>query len=93
MKHQKEWYTCDRCNAEIDRLPQDKNWITRAITSPAKLTEIYETSTGYISDKYKVAEKILVVEIIESTNRREKTFHLCPKCRKDFERFMRNGEH
>lgn len=27
MKHEKEWYTCDRCGEEIKTLPSDSIWM------------------------------------------------------------------
>jgi hypothetical protein len=51
----------------------------------------YEESKGYLSNKYEpIKDNVLSVEIIRYSRRKEKTLHLCPKCRKDFERFMDN---
>lgn len=68
MKHQKEWYTCDRCGAEID-------FFERSIIS-RKVYRIGGLFFGKDIDEYKSIDG----------------FELCPKCRKDFERFMRNEE-
>ena len=53
MKHQKEWHTCDRCGAEIEKGILCGNSITKNGTLNV-------------------------------------TYDLCPKCRKDFEEFIRN---
>lgn len=90
MRHQKEWYTCDRCGAGFDRLPEYRRWFSRRYMSPAEFEMIYEESTGYVSDKYRIKKNTLSVQIIEDFVRSNKVFHLCPKCRKEFERFMNN---
>lgn len=64
MEHKKEWCTCDRCGAEIEK------W---------NLKRLYKRP-------YRLGEKC-----VDSCNQvREKYYHLCSKCRKDFERFMKN---
>ena len=57
----------------------------------AELKLIYENSErGYISDTNKIANNTFSVEIVSTTYKDSKELHLCHKCRKDFERFMRN---
>ena len=91
MKHEKEWYTCDRCGKEIDRLPKFSTRISRLIMPEAELKLIYENSErSYIADEHKIANNTFSVEIVSSTYKDSKVLHLCPKCRKDFEKFMRN---
>lgn len=91
MKHKKEWITCDRCGKEIDRLPKFATWISRLIMPEAELKLICENSEkGYIADKRRIANNTFSVEIVETTYKDSKELHLCPKCRKDFERFMMN---
>ncbi len=91
MRHKEEWYTCDRCGNKFDRLPQDENWFTRMKMNHEEFKMIYEESKGYLSNKYEpIKDNVLSVEIIRYSRRKEKTLHLCPKCRKDFERFMDN---
>ena len=43
-----------------------------------------------VSDEYMVSENIMAVTIVEKQYKKRKSFDLCPKCRKDFERFMKN---
>ena len=90
MKHKEEWYTCDRCGNEFDRLPQNEEWLTRMKMNHKEFEAIYEETEGYISDKHELTGGVLSVEIAVRSRRRGKTLHLCPKCRKDFERFMNN---
>jgi hypothetical protein len=91
MKHKEEWYTCDRCGNEINRLPEHRDWFGRMKMNKEEFKMIHEESQGYLSDKYElIKDNVLSVEIIGYSRRKEKTFHLCPKCRKDFEVFMNN---
>lgn len=78
MKHQKEWHTCDRCGAEIKFKPrQQLQYVPCGIYSEpvARFTEDEISCELY---KTRFCGKL------------KKTYELCPKCRKDFERFMRN---
>lgn len=90
MRHKEEWYTCDRCGNEFDRLPQNEEWLTRMKMNHKEFEAIYEETEGYISDKHELTGGVLSVEIAVRSRRRGKTLHLCPECRKDFERFMNN---
>lgn len=64
MKHERKWYTCDRCGMEINK--NERSMF---------LKKVYRIS-GLLVKKY-AYEKV-------------NDFDLCPKCRKDFERYMRN---
>lgn len=80
MKHQKEWYTCDRCGNEI------KYTLIRR----GKLRLNMENQNGYVAENVnaivdELCERFGIV--LYTTN---KNIDLRPKCRKDFERFMRN---
>lgn len=91
MKHKKEWITCDRCGKEIDRLPKFATRVSRLIIPEAELKLTYEKpEISYIADKHKITNNTFSVEIVSTTYKDSKEFHLCPKCRKEFERFMRN---
>ena len=57
----------------------------------AELKLIYENpEISYIADENKIANNTFSVEIVSTTYKDSKELHLCHKCRKDFERFMRN---
>ena len=90
MKHEKEWHTCDRCGAEIDKMPEETGIFGRKFLSPAELEMIYSDKDGYVSDEYMVSENVMAVTIVEKQYKKRKSFDLCPRCRKDFERFMKN---
>lgn len=101
----KEWYTCDRCGREIkdyEMIPFsnhpggvrkifrdifDKKTMEEMATLNA---EIAEGPYGYISDRYLIGKKVLCMEIMEYYNRKIREIHLCGKCRKEFEMFMKN---
>lgn len=78
MKHQKEWSTCDRCGKEIIRCNKEYAYI--------KTEEIKPLQEGreYIAED--LAEEVLPMVIW----RKNIQYDLCPKCRKDFKRFMKN---
>lgn len=93
MKHEREWYTCDRCGKDFDKVPKDVfgKIISRAWNgTPAELTMITAEHNGYVSDENLVAENVVSAQIIEYYDDKRKEIHLCGKCRKDFERFIRN---
>lgn len=95
MKHQKEWYTCDRCGAEIEK---PKIWYDRMfpylrnvnLKRPMCFKEIFaEIEQGRIEPVIS-RDGIDSIILDEYYCTRTKQIDLCPKCRRDFERFMRN---
>ena len=90
MKHEKEWYTCDRCESEIKMMPESRKLIRRKLMAPAKLKMKYAETKGYIDKIDLISQEIMAVQIIEICDARDKEFHLCPKCRKEFEEWMKN---
>lgn len=89
MKHEKEWYTCDRCGQEIKenmyawKLPRKNilaniNVISNEPFSEVDVLKTYEP------------ERIDSVVLVVGYRREEKVIHLCGKCQKEFKRFMRN---
>lgn len=98
MKHQKEWHTCDRCGAEIEK---PKIWYDRMfpylrtvnLKRPMSFKEIYtEIEQGRIEPIIN-EDGIQNIMLCEYYCIKSKQIDLCPKCRKDFERFMKNEEH
>ena len=78
MKHQKDWHTCDRCGKKIIL----KNWkevMFKEVGSCGDVVHTFENNDMYLEIKNVRRYKFL-----------EKTYELCNKCRKDFERFMKN---
>lgn len=45
---------------------------------------------GYVCGQTHELPDIKAVSIVRGYHRNERVFHLCGKCRKDFERFMRS---
>lgn len=90
MKHEKEWRTCDRCGEEIDKIPSRKHSLYRRIVSPTELEMMCDEKYEYIGDTQLITDDVVSVTIVETHDVRTKHFDLCPKCRKDFERFMKN---
>ena len=70
MKHEKEWYTCDRCGVEIEYN--------------------YSAVVNIEVEKQSYCIGTCGIFYTKETKRESDSFDLCPKCRKDFERFMRN---
>ena len=90
MKHEKEWYTCDRCGKEIDQIPSQKHILRRKIVSPIELEMMCDEKYGYVCNKDFITKDVVSVTIVETHDVKTIRFDLCPKCRKDFEEFMRN---
>lgn len=95
MKHQKEWRTCDRCGTEIEK---PKIWYDRMfpylrtvnLKRPMRFREIFaEIEQGRIEPVIS-RDGIDSIILDEYYCTKTKQIDLCPKCRKDFERFMRN---
>lgn len=94
MKHEKkEWYTCDRCGAGIKEIPYaagQRHILRRSIFNPTELKMLTADRNGYISDTQLISPEIVSAEIVERYCEKQKTIHLCGKCRKAFEKFMKN---
>lgn len=78
MKHIKEWHTCDRCGKDITAEPKNEIRFVK--------TGSYNDITMEFSDRY-IGAEIEKNHIVKFLNHK---YELCYKCRKDFERFMRN---
>lgn len=92
MKHEKEWYTCDRCGEEIENIPKLQHILRKKIVSPTELKMMCDEKYGYVCDTHLITDDVASVTIVECHDVKTKYFDLCPKCRKDFERFMKNGD-
>ena len=97
MKHEKEWYTCDRCGVEIS--DTDLHGYNRIFSSLKRIFQkneyleiISQSPYGYVSEKEHELKDNMCVTIIRGYNQRRQSIHLCGKCRKEFERFL-NNEH
>lgn len=94
MKHEKkEWYTCDRCSADIKEIPYaagERHILRRSIFNPTELKMLIADRNGYITDTQLISPEIVSVQIVEGYCEKQKKIHLCGKCRKAFEEFMKN---
>ena len=78
MRHEKEWHTCDRCGKQI--IP--KSW------KEVKFKKV--GSCGDIVPDFDDNDMYLEIKNVRIYEFWERTYELCQKCRKDFERFMKN---
>ena len=78
MKHQKEWHTCDRCGKEMTFYNEKY-----AHVKTEELEPLYDKAIYTAED---LAKQTLPMAIW----RDDMQYDLCPKCRRDFKRFMRN---
>lgn len=90
MRHEKEWYTCDRCESEIKMMPERRTFLTRKVITSAEFNMRFANVTGYVADTELVSPSRTGVKIKEIHDVGYKEFHLCPKCRKEFEEWMKN---
>lgn len=89
MKHSKEWHTCDRCGVKVKPIQEEQ--IFRFVhINRADLQMMYSEKNGYVVGITPTSEENISVELVEDCVIRKAKFELCPKCRKEFERFMRN---
>ena len=97
MKHEKEWHTCDRCGKEIN-IPKEKKWYD-CITPHLREMKL-KKPVSFREYQTNIIQNIVLPEPelsqIDSIRLKEyyvtetESIDLCPNCRKDFERFMRN---
>lgn len=80
MKHSKEWHTCDRCGKEIIRHDEKYAYIKTREIKPLHEKSIY------------TAEDLAKEAFPMAIWKNEHKYDLCFKCRRDFERFMRNEQ-
>lgn len=78
MKHERQWCTCDRCGKEIIRCNKEYAYIKTEEIKPL------QEEREYIAED--LAEEVLPMVIW----RKNIQYDLCPKCRKEFKRFMKN---
>lgn len=95
MKHEKEWYTCDRCGKEIKEDIYAWKKVAETVFRRIPYYEYLKIRENMpyryihgLGEKSNAIPPIIAVEITKGYNKNEKTIHLCGKCRKEFERFM-----
>lgn len=97
MIHRKEWYTCDRCEEKIDNLIDDVvNCLPEEIQKDIPRDDYLQITTGEsdisIVDAKFNNDDTETVTIRKVFLKNEETIHLCHKCKKAFEEFMKNGK-
>ena len=83
MKHKNKCKTCDRCGAEIGKMPDFLNYLI-----PVKMPAHFRMD--YLANECLSRNKMLFATIVVSHERKSKEYDLCPKCRKEFEEWMKN---
>lgn len=98
MKHENIYYTCDRCGENIGKeIPSERRGLFSkrnkrlSLQKKADIEFITENAFGYISDVHMLLHPIANAEIVESVEAKTIHYCLCGKCRKDFEKFMKNN--
>lgn len=87
----KEVYQCDRCGTEFDSFPKSIRSCVSKVGTKTEIDMIVEgTYRDYVSEKEKYANGSWGTNIIYDTFTKHVKYDLCPKCRKDFVRFMKN---
>lgn len=93
MKHiQKEWYTCDRCGDKIKDTPSNIIGIPfiRMVTGGfVKMHMLTADKAGYVCNEKLILPDVFSAEITEYYDGKDRTIHLCGKCRKEFDKFMK----
>lgn len=94
MIHEKTWITCDRCGAEIK--DDTKSFLNRICFVPRRYAELKTLTIDGVDaavNKEILAlsseVKVLAMDISFTYRGQTTGLHLCPKCRKDFEKFMK----
>lgn len=90
MKHKKEWYTCDRCGEYIKNTPLSLPTIPLRNTRMLDMTTHTVSLANYMANLKPVLENVYSMDIVEYYDYKAKHYHLCGKCRKEFERWIKN---
>lgn len=90
MRHTEEYYICDRCGERIKDVPRHLKYATIFYRKPIKIESRTVEPFVYSAEDETKAFEVGSMEIVIGYNTRSKEYDLCPKCRKEFERFMKN---
>ena len=97
MIHQEKWYTCDRCGERIENLVEDVLKCLPEEVSVKIPRDDYlkimsgESDISIVNAEFngKDTETITIRKVFLT---KEDTIHLCGKCKRQFERFMKNDK-
>ena len=91
MKHEKEeWYTCDRCGEYIKNVPSSLLKIPFRRTKIINIDTCIASPDNYISGMKPILENVYSMDIVEYYEYKKNHYHLCGKCRKEFDRWIKN---
>ena len=95
MIHEEKWYICDRCGERIENLVED---VLSCLPEEVSVNIPRDDYLKIISREYDISivnaefdgKDTEVVTIRKRFLTKEDTIHLCGKCKREFERFMKN---
>lgn len=91
MKHEREWYTCDRCGKEIEENLRAWTMFPDHIFRPRETINFISSEPyGYVCEQSHELKNINAVSIIRGYHKKEKLIHLCGRCSKEFDKFIQN---
>ena len=95
MIHEEKWYTCDRCGDRIENLVEDVlNCMPEEIKKDIPRDDYLKITSGESNGEILKAEfdgkATETITICKRFLTKEDTIHLCAKCKREFERFMKN---
>lgn len=88
-----ELHICDRCGETIELVPENSRFrtlIQKNRRIPAHISKEICERNGYVTEEFLKSPEISSASIVKYYNFERSEYDLCHKCRKDFERFMRN---
>ncbi len=95
MIHEEKWYTCDRCGERIENLVEDiLNCMPEEVSGNIPRDDYLKIMSGESDISIVNAEfdgkDTETITISKRFLTKEDTIHLCGKCKREFERFMKN---
>lgn len=96
MIHQEKWYTCDRCGERIENLVEDVlNCLPEEVSVKIPRDDYLKIMSGESDISIVNAEfdekDTETITISKRFLTKEDTLHLCGKCKREFERFMKES--
>ena len=95
MIHEEKWYTCDRCGERIENLVEDVlDCLPEEVSVKIPRDDYLKIMSGESDISIVNAEfdekDTETITISKRFLTKEDTIHLCGKCKREFERFMKN---
>ena len=97
MIHEEKWYTCDRCGERIENLVEDVlDCLPEEVPAQIPRDDYLKIMSGesdisIVNAEFdgKDTETVTIRKVFLT---KEDTIHLCGKCKRKFERFMKNDK-